>query len=209
MPDKIPYIIFADIESLIKKRWMCKQSRKIFVPCGYSMSTIWAFDHIENKHTLYCEEDCMKKFSDFLRKHTKNITAFEKKTMIPLMKAELKSHQDAKACYICGKRILENLDKCKNYQKLRNHWHYTGKYRGAAHGICNLKFNVSNETLAVFRNGSNYDYHFMIKELLKEFEEHFKCLGKKNRKIKIFFCSNRKKVTKIDKNSNESVVTIS
>ena len=22
------------------------------IPCGYLMSTIWGFDHIENKHTL-------------------------------------------------------------------------------------------------------------------------------------------------------------
>ena len=32
------------------------------VPGGYSMLTIWAFDHIENKHTLYRGEDCMKEF---------------------------------------------------------------------------------------------------------------------------------------------------
>ena len=65
--DKMPYIIFADIESLIKKnRWMCKQSRKIFskkrgehIPCRYSMSTIWTFDYIDNKHTLYRGKGCM------------------------------------------------------------------------------------------------------------------------------------------------------
>ena len=42
------------------------------IPCGYSMSTIWAFDHIENKHTLYRGEDCMKKFCTSLREHIKN-----------------------------------------------------------------------------------------------------------------------------------------
>ena len=52
--DKISYINFADIGSLIKKiennRW-----RKIgeHIPCGYSMLTIYAFDHIENKNTYY------------------------------------------------------------------------------------------------------------------------------------------------------------
>ena len=58
--DKMPYIIYAEIDSLIKKnRWMCKQSRKPSAtkigeptPCGYSISTIRAFDNIENKHTL-------------------------------------------------------------------------------------------------------------------------------------------------------------
>ena len=55
----------------------------------------------------------------------------------------------------------------KNYRKVRDHYHYTGKYRGATHSICNLRFNVPNEVLAVFRNVSNYDYLFIIKELAK------------------------------------------
>ena len=79
------------------------------------MSTIWAFDHIENKYTLYRKKDCMKKFCESLREHTKNIIDFEKKKMLPLTKEELKSHQDAKVCYICVKRILQKLAKNKNY----------------------------------------------------------------------------------------------
>ena len=47
--------------------------------CRYSMSAIWAFDHIENKHTLYIRKDCMEKFSSSLREQTKNIIDFGKK----------------------------------------------------------------------------------------------------------------------------------
>ena len=103
------------------------------------MSTIWEFDHTENKHTLYRGEDFMKRFCASLREHPKNIIDFEKKKMLPLTKEELKSHQDAKVCYICGKRILKKLSKSINYWKVRDHCHYTGKFRGAAHNICNLK----------------------------------------------------------------------
>ena len=46
----------------------------------------------------------MKKFCTSLREHAKNIIDFEKKKMLPLTKEELKSHQDAKVCYICGKK---------------------------------------------------------------------------------------------------------
>ena len=53
---------------------------------GYSMSTIWAFGHIENKHSLYREEDCMKRFCESVREHTTNIINFEKKKMLPLTK---------------------------------------------------------------------------------------------------------------------------
>ena len=131
------------------------------------MSTIWAFNHIENKHTLYRGKDCMKSFCEFLREHAKSIIDFEKKKMFPLTKEELKSHQDAKVCYVWGKCFLKNSSNDENYQKIRDHCHYTGKYRGAAHSICNLKFNVPNKISAIFYNSSNYDYYFIIKKLAK------------------------------------------
>ena len=119
----MPYIIYADIESLIQKVDGCannpenSSTTKIaeHIPCKYSMSTIWTFDHIENKHTLYCRKDCVKKFYKSLREQVKNIIDFEKKKLLPLTKEELKSHQDAKVFYICRKRILKKLYKRINY----------------------------------------------------------------------------------------------
>ena len=98
------YIIYANIESLIKKIDGYANNPEHFsttkicehIPCGYSMSTIWAFDHIENKYTLYHGKDYMEKFFESLREHAKSITDFEKKKILPLTKEELKSHQDAK-----------------------------------------------------------------------------------------------------------------
>ena len=62
-----------------------------------------------------------------LREHAKNMTGYEKKKILLLTKEELKSHQDAKVCYICGKRILKRFSKSINYWKVRDHCHYTGK----------------------------------------------------------------------------------
>lgn len=56
--------------------------------------------------------------------------------MLALTKKELKLCQDATTSYICGKISLEKFDKDKNYQKIRDHCHYTGRYGGAAHSIC-------------------------------------------------------------------------
>ena len=58
--------------------------------------------------------------------------------MLPLTKEKLKSHQEAKVCYIYGKRILQKLTKNKNYQKIRDNCYYAGKYRRTVHSICNL-----------------------------------------------------------------------
>ena len=171
------------------------------------MSTVWAFDHVENKDTLHRGKDCMKKFCSSLREHAKDIIDFEKKNMFPLTKKRIKSHQNAKLCYICGKKILKKLSKSINYRKVRDHCHYTGKYRGATHSICNLKFNVPDEISVVFHNGSNYDYHYIIKELADKFEGKFECLRDNTEKFKTFSVPVEKEVTKIDKDGKENVVT--
>ena len=56
----------------------------------------------------------------------------------------------------------------KNYCNVRDHCHYTGEYRGAAHSICNLKCSVPKNFAIVFHKGSNYNYHFIMKELVEE-----------------------------------------
>ena len=81
-------------------------------------------------------------------------------------------------------------------QKVRAHCHYKGKYRGAAHSICNLKFDVPSEIPVVFHNGSNYDYDFIIKELANEFEGKFECPGENTENYKTSILT--EEVAKID-----------
>ena len=94
------------------------------------------------------------------------------------------------------KKGFSNNDK-KNY-KVRDHCHYTGKYRGAAHNICNLRYKVPKEIPIVFHNGSIYDYHFIIKELVKEFEGNFECLGENTEKYITFSVLIKKKIENKD-----------
>ena len=66
----------------------------------------------------------------------------------------------------------------KLYKKVRNHCHFLGKFRGVAHCICNLRSKVPQESPVKIHNGSNYDYHLIIKELTEEFRgKDFECLG--------------------------------
>ena len=65
---------------------------------------------------------------------------------------------------------------------------------------------MPNEIPVVFHNGSNYDYHFMIKELAKELEEQFECVGENTEKNKTFSVPIEQEVTSIDNDGNESVV---
>ena len=120
--------------------------------------------------------------------------------MIPLTKKEEENYNNQKVCYICKKEFNNNdtaesssLEHKKNY-KARDHCHYTGKYRGAAHSICNLRYKVPKEIPIVFHNGSAYDYHFIIKELVKEFEGNFECLGENTEKYVTFSVPIKKKI---------------
>ena len=51
----------------------------------------------------------------------------------------------------------------------------------------------------IFHNGSNYDYHFIVKELANEFERQFECLGENKEKYKTITFPIKKETTKIDK----------
>ena len=106
--------------------------------------------------------------------------------MLPLTKKELILHQERQNVIFMKNKFFKKFANDKNYRKVRDDCHFTGKYRGAAHSICSLKFNVPNEIPVVFHNGSNYDIHFIIKELANECEGQFDCLGENTEKYKIF-----------------------
>ena len=60
-------------------------------------------------------------------------------------------------CHIC-KEIIGN-------GKVRDHCHLTGKYRGAAHNKCNIKYQIPEFFPVIFHNLSGYDSHLFIKKL--------------------------------------------
>ena len=100
-----------------------------------------------------------------------------------------KTHKNQKICYICEQEFRTNESNKKEFklkQKVRDHCHYTGKYREAAHSICNLCYQIPKEIPVVFHNGSTYDYHFIIKRLAKEFKGNFDCLGEIQKNTLLF-----------------------
>ena len=76
------------------------------------------------------------------------------------------------------------------------------------HNICNFICSVPKKIPIVFHNGSNYDYHFIIKELAEEFERQFTSLGEDTEKYIPFSVPIKKEVTRIDKKGKEITKTI-
>ena len=72
------------------------------------------------------------------------------------------NHNKAKECYVCKEDFTRNIEK---YKKVRDHCHLTGKYRGAAHSVCNLKIRRPNYIPIVFHNLEGYDSHMFVKSL--------------------------------------------
>ena len=177
---KMPFTIYADLECLLEQIDTCKNdpnksyTTKInkHIPSGYSIFTHCSFDESKNKLNYYRGDDCMEKFCKDLREHSTKIINYEKKN--------------------------DNNDNDKKQQKVRDHCHYTGKYRGAAHNICNLKYKIPKEILVVFHNGSTYDYHFIFKKLVKEFEGNFEYLGENTEKYIKFSVPIKKKIENKD-----------
>ena len=171
---KTPFTIYADLESLLEKMSTCQNdlnkssTTKInkHMPSSYSIFTNCSFDESKNKISYYRGDDCMKKFCKDLREHSTKIINYEKKKMISLTMEEKVHYSKQKVCYICKKEFADNNNN-KKQQKVRDYCHYTGKYRGAAHNIYNLRYKVPKEIPVLFHNGSTYDYHCIIKELAK------------------------------------------
>ena len=68
--------------------------------------------------------------------------------------------------------------------------------------IADVKFSVPKKILIAFHK-TNYDYHFIIKELAEEFKKQFTCLGENTEKYITFTVPIEKEVTRIDKNGEE------
>ena len=71
-----------------------------------------------------------------LEKDIREITNIPEKKMI-FGKEEKERFDKATKCWICKKEFEDD-------DKVRDHCHFTGRYRAAAHNSCNLKYRKPN-----------------------------------------------------------------
>ena len=103
---KIPFIVYADLETLLEKIITChnnlekSSTTKInkHTRSGNSLFTQCSFDTIKHKLDCYRGRNCMKSFCLDLREHAKKIISYEKKDMIPLAKEEKRSLRTSRWC---------------------------------------------------------------------------------------------------------------
>ena len=92
--------------------------------------------------------------------------------------------ENAEIWYIWKEKFEDKQAKYKKCCNVRNHCHYTAKYRGVVHSMCYWMDSVTKEIFIVFHNGSSHD--FLIKKLAEEFEGQFNRLGQNTEKYMSF-----------------------
>ena len=170
---------------ILKSHQQLKNKQK---SSGYSLFTHCLFDATRNKLRYKIQRLYEKNFK-YLREHAIKIIKYEIKETIPLTIEEKKLYHKQRVCYRCKEKFNtddDNGSAFKRYHKVRDHFHYPGKYRGVTHNIRNLRYKISKGIPVVFHSGFKYGYHFIIKEPSKEFEGQFTCLGKNIEKYTTF-----------------------
>ena len=174
---KTPFLIYADLECLLIKQQSCQNNPNEFYterkamhePSSYTLSLVSSLDSKQNKCCFYRGKDCIKNFCSDLKELAIKIINYEEKAMIPLTDKENKFYEEQEKEFCYNKN---DKKKFKIY-KVRDHCHYTGTFKGAAHSISNLSYKVPQEIPVKIHNGSKYDYHFLTKELAEEFKGEF------------------------------------
>ena len=170
-------VIYADFESILLPYSTCDKenvtTKKINkqVPCGYSINVITNHNN-QSKQNYYRGNSTVSTFCKEIRDIAQNLLNIEKNPMQNLSNEEQITHDNAEYYRIC-KKVFGTK---KNQVKVRDHDHYTGKYRGPAHLICNLRYSTHIGIPVFFHNGTNYDFNLIITELAKGFRSEMRCI---------------------------------
>ena len=171
MSMKVPYVVYADFESFLRPVNTCTPNSKQSYTKQYQKHVrnsfcyyIKCFDDslYKGKPVTYTAEsdndDVAQKFIDSLETDLTKIFKtidFKKKKVIT--DEDEKNFKEATQCHICEEELEDD--------KVWDHCHLTGKYRGAAHKNCNTKYRVPKFIPILFHNLSGYDSHLFIKKL--------------------------------------------
>ena len=167
---KAPFAIYADFECLTipvskcpkNSDESCTDAYQQHEPCGFSIYVVGTgLKPGTFKPYVYRGPNTAEKFILVLREFEESIMKYIKSNEKMVMtEADKVDFKNATCCSFCKKELVDGPDK------VRDHDHMTGKYRGAAHSKCNLeegKARTRNYSIPVFfHNLKNYDSHIII-----------------------------------------------
>ena len=179
---KVPYVIYADFECILKpiseeeinERNSTSQKRKNeHVPCGYAFLVVCSdIDSQQHSVVTYSGENGLENFFEDIITVTNDLMQSLKcKIDIIMTEEDELDYEINNVCHICGK-FINTLDK------VRDHCHLSGKYRGPAHNECNLQYKFKKFIPIFFHNLEGYDSHILMQELGKYKNFKVSCIPK-------------------------------
>jgi len=165
---RVPFAVYADFECFTKPIYGCKLNPQESYTNQYQQHEPSGFGYYIVSVTGECEyKSYTKQYEDenigelFMRLLELDIKNLYKKHKFPkrmkISVSEQESFELTKICHICEKELGND--------KVRDHCHLTGDYRGAAHSNCNLNYKIPKFYPVFIHNLSGYDAHLFIKNL--------------------------------------------
>lgn len=173
----VPFTIYADFECILEKNATClpnpSHSYTVpisnHIPCGYAYAIVGPDGKLVKNPVIYRGENAAENFLSSLLDEADKIRTILK-TKIPMVFSEVdeENFKTATLCHICEKPLHKD--------RVRDHDHLTGHYRGAAHKKCNLNFKIASHIPVIIHNLRGYDSHIIIQALGKFKNRSFQCI---------------------------------
>ena len=143
---KVPFVIYADFESILIpcKQEMFNSDEESYTQkthehqaSGFSYVVVSDVEDFNTLPMVYRGEKAVEKFLGCLLMEEERISSILKQ-VVPMQFSALdeQSFKMATHCHICEEQL--------GTDRVRDHCHITGTYRGAAHGDCNLNFKFTS-----------------------------------------------------------------
>ena len=192
---KVPFTIYADFECFLKPcSESTKQTKKYqkHVPSGFSYVVVSSDDKYTKPATVYRGENVMDEFFKHLEQEQKYIVDILSEIVpMKLTSEEEMMFQSSEKCHIC--------ESVLGTDRVRDHDHLTGRYRGAAHNACNLNYKFPKENNknpwsfyipVILHNLRGYDSHLIMESLGKQTNSRLTCIANNMEKYVTFSQNN-------------------
>ena len=149
---KVPFTVYADLKPFdewykdkmntmnAERKGKAPYTEKIntHVPSRWCVHSTIDYGDVPDPLKIYRAKDCVEKFVEHIEEEVKRLyVTFTQQPVIELTDVLKTEHEAAEKCHICLKESNDPQNK-----KVRDHFLYTGLYRGAARNNCNLKYRI-------------------------------------------------------------------
>ncbi|XP_033729517.1 uncharacterized protein LOC117318664 [Pecten maximus] len=174
---KVPYSIYADFESFQVPVHGCEvdpqrsHTEKTIqhIPSSFAYKVVGLAKETSNHPLIYRGPDVAENFIEYILREQEEIEQrFKHVEPMIMTGCDWQSFKSATICHIGGKGMGDD--------RVRDHCHVTGAFRGAAHNECNIKYKYTGRIPVVFHNVRGYNSHLIMQAIGNVSDKEIKCI---------------------------------